>query len=118
MAKAWSRAEEQHLLDVIPEYRKSILNKETKDARTITKKVAERLHKQHPILQGRTVTAIYERLPYLDNLLAGVFERTHYAIKDRQLYGTLPKENRDPNMCNSRHAYAGAVREVPVRKKR
>ena len=118
MAKAWSRAEEQHLLDVIPAYRKAIQNKETKDARIITKQVAEKLHKQHPILQGRTVTAIYERLPYLDNLLAGVFERTNYAIKDRQLYGTLPKEKREPNMCNSRHAYAGAVRDVPVKKRR
>ena len=62
MAKAWSRAEEQHLLDAIPDYRKAIQDKEAKEVRAITKQAAEKLHKQHPILQGRTVNAIYPAL--------------------------------------------------------
>ncbi len=50
-------------------------HKEIKEATQLTFELANHIHQQHTILQNRTANAIYERLPYLDNLLAGVFKK-------------------------------------------
>lgn len=51
-----------------------------------------------------------ERLPYLDNLLDGVFEKKSYALKDEQLYGTQIRQvnSKLPNLCNMRIHMADA----------
>jgi ABC-type branched-subunit amino acid transport system ATPase component len=102
-----------HLLESIISYREKIQGKELKEAKRITFELAEQLHKNHAIVQSRTENAIFERLPYLDNLLAGVFEKNHYAKKDQILYATQPREKNDrgPNLCNTRHKYNGAMTE-------
>lgn len=78
----------------------------------MTAEEARKLRERCPVLEHRTVNAISERLPYMDNLLAGVFEKQHYAKKDQVYYGTVPRHDhsKKPNMCNTRHAYNGAIR--------
>lgn len=109
----WSKQEEVHLLNAIPSYRQRIKNTGLKEARQLTLELAEEIHKDYPEVKGRTVNAIYERLPYLDNLLAGVFKAYHYAKKDQYLYRTLLRIDggREPNLCNMRHPYNGAMKE-------
>jgi hypothetical protein len=80
----WSVKEQSHLLKAIPSYREQIKDKEITAAKRLTLELAEEIHQRVPDIQGRTVNAINERLPYLDNLLAGVFEAHHYAAKDRE----------------------------------
>jgi hypothetical protein len=113
MAKHWVEEEQIHLLNSITSYRQTIYQKDIKEAKRQTLGLAKYLHQQHPSIQNRVVNAIYERLPYLDNLLAGVFEENNYANKDKYLYSTLPRENnsKDPNLCNTRHDYKGAMKE-------
>jgi hypothetical protein len=109
----WSEKEQSHLLEAIPTYRDKIKNKDLKEAKRLTLELAEEIHHSVPDVQGRTVNAINERLPYLENLLAGVFEAHHYAIKDRSHYLSMPRENgsKEPNLCNTRHKYNGAMTE-------
>ncbi|MFB3164544.1 hypothetical protein ABLO26_24595 [Neobacillus sp. 179-J 1A1 HS] len=109
----WSEKEQSHLLEAIPSYREKIKNKDITVAKRITLELAEEIHQSVPDVQGRTVNAINERLPYLENLLAGIFEAHHYAAKDRELYSTFRRENGsvDPNLCNTRHKYNGAMTE-------
>ncbi len=111
MALAWKQEEQVYILHSISLYRKEIDDKTNKDAIQITKKLAEEIHQKNPALEHRTINSIAERLPYLENLLAGVFEKEHYAKKDQHLYYTKPRENisRVPNLCNTRHAYHGAM---------
>ena len=78
----WSSKEEIHLLNVIPEYRQKIGRKNLKDARSITLALAEEIH-QIPEVSHRSVEAINQRIPYLENLLAGAFEKHHYAKNDQ-----------------------------------
>jgi hypothetical protein len=113
MAKHWSKEEQIHLLNLIPSYRQKTHQKDLKEAKRLTLEMAYYIHQHYPSLQNRTVNAIFERLPYLDNLLAGVFEEHHYAKKDRYLYSTLPRanNNKEPNLCNTRHPYNGALKE-------
>lgn len=113
MTKHWSEEEQIHLLNSITSYRRKIYEKDITEAKRQTLELANYLHQHYPSVQGRTVNAISERLPYLDNLLAGVFEEYNYANKDRDLYSTLPRENnsKKPNLCNTRHHYNGAVKE-------
>jgi hypothetical protein len=113
MARHWVENEEIHLLNSIPSYRQKIEQKSLTEAKRITFELAKEIHQQFPILQGRTENAIYERLPYLENLLAGVFEAHHYAVKDRVLYSKLPRgsKNKEPNLCNTTHKYNGAMTE-------
>ncbi|MBT2689244.1 hypothetical protein J7I93_13715 [Bacillus sp. ISL-47] len=120
MPKRWTEKEERYLQKVIPDYRKSILKKNLKEAKSTTLKLAKEIHQDNPVIQNRTVNAIYERLPYLENLLAGVFEKRHYASKDQRLYNTLPRESKciTPNLCNTRHPYNGAMKEYLKRTKR
>lgn len=110
MAQLW-KEEQKYLIDVIPKYREAIRKMEIKEARKYTKKLAVDLHQSIPELQHRTVTSIEQRLPYLDNLLAGVWGKHNYAGKDQDLFLTLPRENNDqtPNHCNTRHSYNGAI---------
>lgn len=109
----WREKEQIHLINAIPSYRRKIMNKDWTEAKRITLKLAEEIHQQVPDVQGRTVNAIYERLPYLENLLAGVFEEHHYAIKDQNHYSRIPRDNgsKEPNLCNTRHKYNGAMTE-------
>jgi hypothetical protein len=113
MANHWSEEEQIHLLNSITSYRRKIHQKDITEAKRQTLELANYLHQHYPSVQGRTVNAISERLPYLDNLLAGVFEEHHYANKDRNLYSTNPRVNncKKPNLCNARHQYNGAFKE-------
>lgn len=111
MAKQWSKEEEAPLLEQIASYRLEIHQKDIKVAKKITIRFAENIHQQNPFLRHRKINAINERLPYLENLLAGVFQKHHYAIKDQHMYATLPREDKSkiPNLCNTRHKYNGAM---------
>lgn len=113
MPRHWTSDEEFFLIDALPDYRKSIQSKSIQEQRQITKSLAEELYQGYAILALRSENAIFERLPYLDNLLAGVFEKEHYAVKDRELYGTQPREDssREPNTVNKRHSYNGAMKD-------
>jgi hypothetical protein len=55
-----------------------------------------------------------ERLPYLDNLLAGVFKRRDHARKDQHLFEKVLRDGNDikPYLCNTRHSYNGAIRSL------
>jgi hypothetical protein len=110
--KHWSKSEESHLLNVIPLYRQKIERKTLEEAKPITLALAEEIQRI-PDVNHRTVEAINQRLPYLENLLAGVFEKHHYANKDQHLYSTNPRGNnsKKPNRCNTRHSYNGAMKE-------
>ena len=85
--------------------------KTNQSTRKVTLELANHLHQTYPELGKRTVSAIKERLPYIENLLAGVFERNDYAKKDQYLYATLPRESDviKPNPCHTRHKYNGAL---------
>ncbi|MBB6451602.1 hypothetical protein HNQ94_000023 [Salirhabdus euzebyi] len=111
MAKPW-KDDQEYLINSIVEYRNLINGKDVKEAKRMTKNFAEKLHKNNPELKHRTIQSIVERLPYLDNLLAGVFKKENYAKKDQNLYSKVPRENNDltPNYCNTRHSYNGAIR--------
>ncbi|MFD0824342.1 hypothetical protein ACT8ZR_01555 [Neobacillus sp. M.A.Huq-85] len=113
MSKQWSEREQRHILDLIPLYRQTIEYKDLKESKRLTFELAEKIHQKFPDVQDLTVNAIYERLPYVENLLAGVFEAHHYAVKDRVHYSILPRNtgNKDPNLCNTRHKYNGAMTE-------
>lgn len=112
MAKQW-KADETLLLAAIPTYRGYIEDKDPKESIKLTLEFAASLHQNTPELQHRTVQAIAERLPYLDNLLAGVYETHNYAKKDQHLYALLPRPNKNtsPNLSNTRHSYNGAIRK-------
>ncbi|QOY34235.1 hypothetical protein AWH56_016040 [Anaerobacillus isosaccharinicus] len=111
MPKHW-KEDQVYLLKAIPAYRTSIAGKSLEEAKQITKAFAEDLHRNNLDLQHRSLQSIIERLPYLDNLLAGVFEPKNYAKKDQLLYHSKPRKNDDrkPNLCNTRHSYNGAIR--------
>ena len=110
MSNQWSEIEQVPLIAHLVSYRQSINNKENKEAKEITLNKAVNILETYSILQHRTHVAIFERMCYLDNLLAGVFEKEHYAKKDQYLYGILPRDNKDvtPNFINTRHSYNGA----------
>lgn len=111
MPKAW-KEDQIYLIKAIPAYRTVIGGKDDKTAKKMTIEFAETLHHRTPELQHRSVAAITQRLPYLDNLLAGVWEVHNYAEKDWNLYFTKPRTSlsREPNLCNTRHSYNGALR--------
>lgn len=56
--------------------------------------------------------SINERMPYLDNLLAGSLPKHGFAKKDQHLFESKPRENgnKDINYCNNRHSYNGTLR--------
>ncbi len=110
MSNHWSEIEQVPLIDHLVTYRQSISKKEKKEAKEITMNMAMMIQATYSDVRHRSHTAIFERICYLDNLLAGVFEKEHYAKKDQDLYGTLPRENHDntPNFINTRHSYNGA----------
>ncbi|WP_102345906.1 hypothetical protein [Bacillus sp. Marseille-P3661] len=112
MAKHWND-DQIYLLEAIEEYRNVIEGKKLNAARRITKEFAEILHKNTPELQHRIVQSIVERLPYLDNLLAGVFNKENYAKKDQHIYAKAPRRDGsiEINYCNMRHSYNGAIRK-------
>ncbi|QNF29645.1 hypothetical protein [Metabacillus elymi] len=113
MNKHWSNEEQIHLINAIPSYRQKFQYVDQKEAKRITLEISQFLYQHNPKLQTRIVNAIFERLPYLDNLLAGVFEKHNYAKKNRHLFSSLPRENKskEQNLCNTRHQYNGAVKE-------
>lgn len=112
MSLHWTEEEQNALLAVLPDYRIKIQDQQLVHQKKITRHFAGQLHQTTPLLQQRTVEAINQRLPYLDNLLAGVFEACHYAKKDQHHYAALPRENGSKkfNSCNKRHSYNGAVK--------
>jgi len=111
MSIQWKQ-DQKYLLNSIEEYRNKVAGKDLKEAKRITVEFSETLHKQTPELHHRTVNSITERLPYLDNLLAGAHTIESYAKKDQSLYATEPRKdnNKKANDCNGRHSYNGAVR--------
>ncbi|OIJ09148.1 hypothetical protein BKP35_17260 [Anaerobacillus arseniciselenatis] len=111
MSKHW-KDDQIHLLKAIPAYRMMIAGKPEKEAQQITKEFAETLRTNNVELHHRSVQSINERLPYLENLLAGVFEPQNYAQKDQHLYYSKPRvdDGREPILCNTRHSYNGAIR--------
>lgn len=70
MSQQW-KEDQQFLLNNMSAYRIKIENKEVKEVRKITKAFAETVYKNTSELHHRSVNSIVERLPYLDNLLAG-----------------------------------------------
>lgn len=86
MSQLWIE-DQQFLLNNINTYRTKIENKEVKEVREITKAFTETVYKRTPELHHRSINSIVERLPYLDNLLAGALEKKDYQIKDQHLYG-------------------------------
>lgn len=111
MSKPW-KEEQGYLIKVLDDYRNLIKDKDLIIAKRLTKEFAVALHKNTPELFNRSIEAINQRMPYLDNLLAGVFEKNNYALKDQSLYGAKLRQMRnvEPNLCNTRHAYNGAIR--------
>ena len=109
MASYWTKQEQDYLVKSIPLYRQKL--KQSKVPEKITLEIAKQLHLNTPELGKRTITAIKKRLPYIENLLAGVFERNDYAKKDQYLYATLPRDSGmiKPNPCATRHKYNGAL---------
>jgi hypothetical protein len=91
MSKPWLE-DQQYLIKAIGDYRKVVHYEELKADRNATKAFAEGLYHSTSELQHRSLQAIIERLPYLDNLLDGIFEKHSYALKDQQLYGTKVRE--------------------------
>lgn len=112
MSKPW-KEDQQFLLNSMNDYRTRIENKEEGEVRSLTKSFAETLHKNTVELHHRSINSIVERLPYLDNLLAGALEKVDYYIKDHHLYGSHPRNNGDKklNRSNTRHSYNGALRK-------
>ncbi|MDI4643661.1 MULTISPECIES: hypothetical protein [Cohnella] len=110
MSRHWIE-DQKYLLAAIDKYRSQIEGENLIEQKKMTLRFAQNLHNETPELNHRTVHSINERLPYLDNLLAGVFEVHNYAAKDQHLYLTRPRMNgnRDFNACNTRHSYNGAV---------
>lgn len=117
MANYWTKQEESHLVKTIPLYRQKLMH--TKSIDTATLEVAEYIHRTIPELKHRSIESIGKRLPYLENLLAGVFEKKDYAKKDQYLYSSLPRDNdeKKPNPCRTRHKYNGALSEYLKQKK-
>ncbi|MBM7660396.1 hypothetical protein JOC85_001163 [Bacillus mesophilus] len=111
MALPWT-TDQQYLLNVINLYREQMNGKDLKTQKRITKELAEQLHTSNQGLQHRTIQSINERLPYLENLLAGVFEIHNYAAKDQHLYSVKPRTigDKTPNLCNTRHSFNGDLR--------
>ncbi|WP_308636160.1 hypothetical protein [Paenibacillus silvisoli] len=112
MAERWTESDEIYLRKLIPAYRKAIEGKDVQTTKKITLEMSEVLHRTTPGLHHRSIESINQRLPYLDNLMAGVFERSNYALKDQRLYAALPREDesKSPNLANTRHSYNGALR--------
>lgn len=112
MSKPWTE-DQKFLLNSMNDYRKKIENKEDKEVRKLTKDFAETLYNNTPELHHRSINSINERLPYLDNLLAGVLEEKNYQIKDQHLFGVRPRNKGDEelNLSNTRHSYNGALRK-------
>lgn len=112
MSKQW-KEDQQFLLNRMKDYRTKIENKEDIEVRKITKAFAENLHQNTPELHHRSINSIFERLPYLDNLLAGALEIQHYSLKDQPFYGSVPRNTGDKkfNHSNKRHSYNGALRK-------
>jgi hypothetical protein len=105
--------DQEYLLEAMVDYRKLVKGEdEQKKAIKLTNEFDSNLHAETPGLHHRSVNAVTERLPYLDNLLAGVFKKENYAKKDQHLFGTMPRDNasKEPNLCNTRHSYNGAIK--------
>lgn len=111
MARHW-RDDQLHLLSALSEYRNRIEGKDTKEAKKITNSFARDLHHNTTELHHRSINSIAERLPYIDNLLAGVLQISNYAQKDQPLYNLQPRKdgNKIMNLCNTRHSYNGELR--------
>ncbi|WP_428908166.1 hypothetical protein [Niallia sp. Krafla_26] len=109
MASYWTKQEQSYLVKAIPLYRQKLMH--SKSIETVTKEVAEYIHQSIPDLKNKSITSIQKCLPYLDNLLAGVFEKYDYAKKDQYLYSSLPRDHgvKKPNLCKTRHKYNGAL---------
>ncbi len=109
MAGYWTKQEESHLVKMIPLYRQKLML--TKSIDGVTLEVAEYIHRTIPDLKHRSIQSIQKRLPYFENLVAGVFEKSDYAKKDQYLYSALPRDNDElkPNPCKTRHKYNGAL---------
>lgn len=82
------KEDQQFLLNNLNAYRKKIENKKVKKARKITK--TEMVYNNTPPeLHHRSINSIVERLPYLENLLAGVSEIQNYNLKYQPFLGQV-----------------------------
>jgi hypothetical protein len=113
VSKRWMDEEQYYLIEALFEYRRKIKGCELNEARKLTRDFAVDLHQSTPVLQYRSLVAIEQRLPYLDNLLSGTFDKGDYANKDQHLFGTKPMKtgSKEPNLCNTRHPYKGALKK-------
>ncbi|KZE64092.1 hypothetical protein AWM68_13375 [Fictibacillus phosphorivorans] len=112
MSRPWTIEQQVYLIEAIPQYRSTIEGYESNIARKLTRSFSEKLYNNTPALRDRSIGAIEQRLPYLDNLLAGAFIKEAYAIKDQHLYQTKPRKDSSvvPNRCNTRHSYNGFLK--------
>ncbi len=117
MVSYWTKLEDFGLMKAIPLYRQKLMHTNSID--TVTFEVAKYIHQTIPDLKHRSIDSIQIRLPYFENLLAGVFEKRDYAKKDQYLYSTLPRDNdkKTPNPCSTRHKYNGALSKYLKTKK-
>lgn len=84
------KEDQQFLLNNLNAYCKKIENKKVKKARKIV-----------------------ERLPYLENLLAGVSEIQNYNLKYQPFFGSSIRKSKDKKLklSNTCHFYSGALRK-------
>jgi hypothetical protein len=104
----WSPEEEKLLK--IDDYRRLICGKKLDDQILLTEYYANIIYESSTLLQlNRGHNGVILRLPYLDNLYAGVLEKEAYAIKDQYKYESSPREDgsKEFNSCNRSHPYNG-----------
>jgi hypothetical protein len=70
VSKRWNEQEDRIILELLDDYRESIRDKSDKEIKEITWATAERVYNTYECLQECTVQAIYERISYIDDLLA------------------------------------------------
>lgn len=90
----WTDFQNAVFFEILDEYRNEISDKNPQEIKEVTKQWANKLKQQYgDLLAKRSDRAIYERLGYLDDLLAGVKEDRLYAKKDQSLFGSKKRNN-------------------------
>lgn len=97
--KRWTDEENQVFLDVLPQYRRTLVGEDDEGATLVTTDFAKKLYSHHSILREyRTENAVFEHLPYMDDLLAGVGDPFWYAMKDARYFGKSPRDGGNTEM--------------------
>jgi hypothetical protein len=90
--KRWTDEEHELFLNKLTEYREAIADKSEQEVTEITKRFAEAMREEYPILRERSLRAVYEHLVYFDDLTAGVL--TCYTHTDKKWLGVSPRKDR------------------------